>query len=610
MKFSDSYNKHIKILEKKLRKIKIGKRFLVLFILFSFIPMLLIGIFTYNKSQETIKGKVTQYCVQINTGVRTNYDLFFKNIDEFSIELMYNKELQNELEKLIDAEKSHSGEEYFLESDILKYLKANTILSKNEILNISLKTKNNTNIVYDINLNGLKKFPINQIISDDIFNNAMNSKGKLIWNTGYKEELGEDESNGNTFQVSRTFNLTNKGNGMAGVVSILYSSNFLETVYNDITGEGDIYLIDSDNKVLFSNNKKIIYKTLPYESEIVNIKNNLQKENKVYSKTLEDKNILLTYSKLETNGWGVVYVAPYSQLIKENRNFGILIIVVSIILFFVTSISTFIFSKSISDPLKKLMKLAEKVELGNFKARVGVYGNDEITDLSYSFNNMIEKIDELIEEVYETKIREKDFKLRALQAQINPHFLYNTLDGIRWIARKNKDYDVSRRIENLSNMFRIVLKDEKIVTTLDEEIRYTEHYLFFQKQSFKERLEIVWNIDEAVKQYKVVKLLLQPIVENCIIHGMDTSKEKLIINITAKDNQENIYIKIEDNGIGVDSDNINRILHDNIKNSKNSIGIKNVNVRIKEYYGDQYGLQFMSSIGDGTIVEINIPKRD
>ena len=254
------------------------------------------------------------------------------------------------------------------------------------------------------------------------------------------------------------------------------------------------------------------------------------------------------------------------------------------------------------------MKIAEKVKNGDLKARVKVNGNDEIAALSYAFNEMIEKIDELIEEVYETKIREKDFKLRALQAQINPHFLYNTLDGIRWVARKNKDYDVSRRIENLSNMFRIVLKDDKVITTLDEEMRYTEHYLFFQRQSFKEKLEIMWNIDESVKQYKVVKLLLQPVVENSIIHGMDTTKEKLVINITVKDNTQNIYINIEDNGVGADINYVKQALQGDIK-TRNSIGIKNVNDRIKEYYGNQYGLKFSSNIGERTIVEIIIPKR-
>ena len=612
MKTKNRYKNNKGLIEKYLRKLKIGQRFFVLFLFFSFIPMMFIGTVTYNKAQATIEEKVSKYCMQINTGIKTNYDLLFKSIDEFSIEVMYKKELQDELAQLIVEKSIPNEQDYFLKNDIIQYLKGNVLLNKNQILNINIVTNDKTSITYDINFNEFGKSSTHQIITNDLYKLAVEANGKLVWNTvakGNSAKVYGYENMDNTFQVTRAFGLPHRQGSIVGVTSILYSSSFLEPTYKDITGEGDVYLIDSNNMVLFSNKKEFIYKKFPYEKVIAGKREAFRNLDEVYYKKLTDKNILLTYSISKVNGWGVVYVAPYSQLVKENKQFGIFILMVAIILLLIASISTFIFSTSISNPLKRLIKVTKKVKSGDFEVRDNASGNDEITDLTLSFNDMIGKVDELIKEVYETKIREKDFKLRALQSQINPHFLYNTLDSIRWVARKNKDYDVSKRIENLSSMFRLILSDDSIITTLDQEIKYTEYYLFFQIQSFKEKLKIIWDIDDSVREFKTIKLLLQPIVENSIIHGMDTSKEQLIIKIVIRDRNENIYIKIEDNGIGADEVYVKETLESKPL-CKSGIGLKNVNDRIKEYYGENYMLHFSSKVGERTVVEITVPKKN
>jgi two-component system sensor histidine kinase YesM len=247
----------------------------------------------------------------------------------------------------------------------------------------------------------------------------------------------------------------------------------------------------------------------------------------------------------------------------------------------------------------------KRVEKGNFNISVEENWDGEIGVLYSSFNYMIKRINELIHEVYLSKIKEKDAELKALQAQINPHFLYNTLDTVNWLAVKHNAPEISKIVNSLASILRYSINKGNDVTTVDKELKHVESYITIQKIRFKDKFEVSFNIDKTILHYKTIKLILQPLVENAIIHGIETyeGKGKILINGYLGDGK--IVFEVINNGNPIDLDVVNKLL-DSPSEDKDSYGIQNVNERIKLYYGEEYGLYYQV-IDNNTVARIVIP---
>jgi len=253
----------------------------------------------------------------------------------------------------------------------------------------------------------------------------------------------------------------------------------------------------------------------------------------------------------------------------------------------------------------------KRVKTGNFKEKVNLKYMDEIGLLGNEYNDMIDNINNLIDKVYKLQISEKEAELKALQAQINPHFLYNTLDSIYWKAQKSKETDISEMIYALSKLFRLTLNRGNEFTEVRNEKEFIENYLILQKKRFKNKLEYKINISNDILQYEMPKLILQPFVENSIIHGTEEDTDKSILDICGYIEGNKIKFIIQDNGRGIEESILNNLLKSdsNEKNSKEHKGyaIKNVKDRLNLYYDGNYFLNITSNIGKGTKVEIIIP---
>jgi len=247
----------------------------------------------------------------------------------------------------------------------------------------------------------------------------------------------------------------------------------------------------------------------------------------------------------------------------------------------------------------------KKVEKGNFNISVEENWGGEIGVLYSSFNYMIKRINELIHEVYLSKIKEKDAELKALQAQINPHFLYNTLDTVNWLAVKHNVPEISKIVNSLASILRYSINKGNDVTTVDKELKHVESYITIQKIRFKDKFEVSFNIDKRILHYKTIKLILQPLVENAIIHGIETYEGKGKILINGYLDGEKIVFEVINNGNPIDLDLVNKLL-DSPSEDKDSYGIQNVNERIKLYYGEEYGLYYQA-IDSNTVARIVIP---
>ena len=272
-------------------------------------------------------------------------------------------------------------------------------------------------------------------------------------------------------------------------------------------------------------------------------------------------------------------------------------------------------SRSIYIPIKRLHDVTSTITKDDLKVLVTRENADEITELGLSFNIMIGRIRELLDSQMKEQESLKKAELRALQAQINPHFLYNTLDTIIWMAETQQTEQVVQLVSALSSFFRISLSKGRDWISIGEEIERTRNYLTIQKMRYRDILDFRIDVDPAVANNTILKLILQPLVENALYHGIKNKRNGGIISIRASQNGDGeIVLEVEDNGVGMTQDKLERVRAQISEDSEEirletGFGIDNVNKRIRLYYGRQYGLSIASEAGIGTCVTLVIPAK-
>ena len=306
------------------------------------------------------------------------------------------------------------------------------------------------------------------------------------------------------------------------------------------------------------------------------------------------------------NNWTVSLYKP-QKLIYESTNFMITGNVIAIILLIVFSvIITSVLSKVMVSGLEKLRANMEEVEKGNMEITVKSNNEDEVGALIRGFEKMIIQIKALIEDVYESRLIQKDYEMKALQAQINPHFLYNSLSLINWMALETDQEDISKITLSLSTFYRTALNKGKNILRVRDEIKNMRSYLDIQLMMHDHEFDVDVEIDECILDYNILNLILQPLIENAIDHGIDLKTNgRGGIKIIGKKQNDEIVLIVSDNGVGMSKEQAESIL----TNKSNGYGVKNVNERIKLYYGEQYQLKIESEIGIGTKVKVTIPIR-
>jgi two-component system sensor histidine kinase YesM len=320
---------------------------------------------------------------------------------------------------------------------------------------------------------------------------------------------------------------------------------------------------------------------------------------------IEGSDSIMTDSFSVETGYRYIHIQPYSNLIADNRDIALIMLLLFSLSVIIASAAAFAFSKSILHPLFQVQDELERIiAKGDFKRRIPVEGNDEISALSANLNDMVSKLETLIEENYIIKLKEGKFKLMALKSQINPHFIFNTLDSIRWIARRNEDFAVSKRLELLSNILKNTLLDDRIMTTFGQEIKNTKNYLMLQKENLQSRLNIDWDIDRSVLKCKTLMLILQPLVENSIFHGMKP-RQILKLGISVKERGESIVIIVEDDGVGISEEVIRDVMTADY--GGNHIGLYNVKSRVETYFENAL-FEIEAGPDTGTRITITIPK--
>lgn len=346
-------------------------------------------------------------------------------------------------------------------------------------------------------------------------------------------------------------------------------------------------------------------------------KENRQELNTALGKTKEScfrlnyrgEKYLVTRTDMKTTGWTLVSMVPYKSVMAETMAISRVMILAVAITLIVTLLLLNRILTGVVKPLKKLEKYMVQVNPDNMDQRMEILTDDEIGHLSMKFNQMMDRIRNLKEQVIEEQEDKRKYELQALQAQINPHFLYNTLDSIIWMAETN-DSNIVAMTEALAKLFRISLNKGNEEISLERELEHVKNYLIIQSMRYADKFTYEISAEPGVERCRTIKLILQPIVENCIYHGIKKKRGTGKITIRAYRREQNLIIEVSDDGCGMPEEICRKILSDEIESeniSGSGIGVKNVNERIQLRFGKKYGLSYSSEEGVGTTVTYVLP---
>ncbi|NOU75659.1 HAMP domain-containing protein [Paenibacillus sp. LMG 31458] len=322
---------------------------------------------------------------------------------------------------------------------------------------------------------------------------------------------------------------------------------------------------------------------------------------------------LFVQERTSTLGWRVLCFIPMSELLSSTRVLVFVIALVSLLAVLISTGIAVLLSNSTTRNIKILEQTMRRVEDGNFDVRIIPLGRDEIGSLSIRFNFMLSRINDLINTVYKEQIAKQQAEFTVLMSQINPHFLYNTLGTVKWYARMNHQAEIERMVTSVIELLKSSVRRVGEFHSLEQEINQLKNYIYIQKIGYGDAFHMDYEVNEQLMESEVPYFILQPLVENAILHGIEMSKGSGRIVLYARIEEKQLLLIVEDNGIGMEAEQALNLLNEaTCKESVpgvTSIGIHNVNERIQLYYGEKYGLSYESAPGLGTKAIVRIPHR-
>ena len=422
---------------------------------------------------------------------------------------------------------------------------------------------------------------------------------KLIWS-----------KKANILEVSRYVEYLEKGTMKSGVLLLEYNMAPIDEILNQYQNQKTsyCYFLDAKRQLLYHPFDKQIASGLYTEKTIQTA---FTDKNYVMQK-MEGQRWLIEQQQIGYTGWNLVVVNSISSLATENYSLHFVawltLLLVGIIL---TFIDTLVF-RNFTEPIYRLLYTMEKFGTGSYKVRAKEKGVGELKNLIKHFNVMADKLEEQMEEIRRNEQEKQRMEKKLLQSQINPHFLYNTLDSIIWMIRSEEYDGAGEMVSLLAKFFRISLSQGKDMIPLKKELEHATSYLAIQNIRFKDKFEFQVNADPNLLNYLCPKLSIQPLLENAIYHGMEGMYEDGEIEIRIYEKEGAIKIEVADNGPGMTAEKLDYIMHNKVISSKrgSGIGVRNVNERIQLIYGKNYGITIASELDEGTVATITIPKME
>ena len=424
------------------------------------------------------------------------------------------------------------------------------------------------------------------------------------WSEGLKDDVRiqwkVDRTRGEVVAIRMSY--THQKLNAVLCISLDYDKIF-QPLTNILTDENGGIVADKDGNVLYN---KTGLKELKLSDD--NKKDTSQTADKLLSKI--SQTCTWTQTESEENDWVFYFYKSQDAISGSVRRLLLEEIPLIIACGFIILFLGLSFSRIFTRKIEELTKNMDQVNHGSREVTVSSDSEDEVGILINSFHNMMDEINRLIDEVYVNKIALKEYELKALQAQINPHFLYYTLDNIVWLIDGNEPDEAVEMVVTLSEFFRLVLSKGKEFITIRQEEQHISSYLQIQEKRYHDILDYHIYIDPEIYEYQIPKLTLQPLVENALYHGIKYKRSRGMIEITGTKEGENLYLTVADDGVGMDEDELKKLgkeISRPCKETESGFGLANVNERIRMYFGAEFGMKIWSEKGSGTRITIEIP---
>ena len=497
----------------------------------------------------------------------------------------------------------------------------NTDISNDDIKKgMNLIYVNNDNMIDDIalisgkgelieSMPALRLKDNSNVLEKDFFKKSMAESEYINFSMPHIRDLFDRNENSYSWVISlsRAVEVTDEGKATQALLLINLNYRYFEETFSNVNlgNGGYVYLTNDRGDIIWH----------PKQNEIYSGRFN---EDNKYAATLKDgitvenlsgKNLTLNVRTIGYTGWKLVGVTPSAALGVDGIKFRFFVLFVAdLFLFLLAMINAFI-SDKISNPIKSLDGSVREIESGNLNVEIVPSGSYEVEHLGKSIKNMLGRIKVLMSDLVAEHNAKRKSEFDTLQSQINPHFLYNTLDIIVWMIENENSDKAVNIVTALAKFFRISLSKGKNIITVKDEVEHVRNYLMIQNMRFKNRFEYSIDVDEEVLSYSSLKLMLQPLVENAIYHGMEFMDGDGEIDVKVFKEDDSLYFTITDNGLGMSEDMVETLLSKDFVPSKkgSGIGVKNVNERIKLYFGSEYGLKVESEPDEGTKITIHLP---
>jgi two-component system, sensor histidine kinase YesM len=591
--------------------LSIQRRLVISYFIIIFFPLTIVSVFAYNMAASSIKSEVSRYSSEVLQQVNDNIDNTVSELDRIASILASDRDIIEILQK----DKKRSKVEMISDEEIMDE-KINDIISLRSNIEglfifsyygetYSYKGANNS-IRLDYNFTRTRWFETMKSLEIK----------KLLLPTHLQNDVLTSGHKKNVFTLIREINNFDNSKPIG---------NILIDVDAEVFGKiwDKLNLRNYQDLIIVDNNKTVVYHTdeklLSFQFRSNYISKILKSKKGSIITNINNDDALVTFNTSRFTNWTVISIIPLNILYENIINLQYIIFTAVAFFIIISFIVAILLSRSITRPISTLKHLMKRVESGKFDVSIPVKRTDEIGELSLSFNNMITRINNLIQTVYETRILKREAELNALQTQINPHFLYNTLQIIDIIAEDEGIDVICSVCRSLSRIFRYSISRGKETVPLSYELEHIKDYIYIHKLRFSDKFDVIYDIDNDIGNKQIIKLVLQPLVENAIFHGVENKKGKSTLTISAKMINENIELSVEDTGVGMDDyqlEKLRKTLNEEIIHadtgglSKRSIGIKNVHARIRLYFGDAYGVTVESKPNIGTKIMVTIPSID
>lgn len=567
-------------------------------ILFSFVMVTVISlmiflIFSLRLTEDNLLENSTEYTQQLVEQIKYDIDSYIEYMENISQMVVNNRDLEQYLfSENEDVEAKKRLQNQF----------DSVLSSRSDIINIVVLGKNGRNLINDgtgrpneyVDIGGL-----------DWYQKTMKAGGKAVVSTSHVQSVVADSYR---WVVTLSKALVDEKTGkIKGIffVDLNYESIRQLCEKTELGKKGYVFILDKDGGIVYHPKQQLLYGGLMTEEieKVLAVKND-----SFVIGNGEDKK-LYSVKEMETTEWRISGVSYTREFMTNRREIQTAYAFIAFLLIGLGTMFAYVLSMELTRPLKNLEKSMQVVEKGDFShAIIEPEGNNEITSLGRSFNIMLMRIQNLMKQNVQEQKEKRKNELRALQSQINPHFLYNTLDSIIWMAESGKNQEVVKMTSALAKLLRRSISNENELVSVRDEVEYTRMYLTIQKMRYRDQMEYEISVDEDIMDEKIVKLVIQPLVENAIYHGIKYVEEDGMISITGRREDGDIIICVRDNGPGMDAEMCRSILEKRKVQSKaNHVGVYNVHNRLKLYYGPKYGVSYESEKGYGTSAYITIP---